>query len=278
MNKKKTIRNKTIPLWAVPLRTIYRASLKVMAKGSGLKEIERGGMKYLIWTKEDIGKKLLILRSFEANETEFFKRTIKSGDICLDVGGNIGYFSLNFAKSAGPDGRVYVFEPIERNVLTIRLAAIMNRLNNIEVLESAVADSSGEVSLEIPDDDSAYAHMSTGRADARTATVKCITLDEFIKSKHVKKISVLKVDVEGAEHLVLKGASSLLTDKKIRPSVVMAELVNEFLGRFGSSIRDIIRYMEKFGYKPFYAGKGGKLIPFTEKEEDSIFNVFFIEA
>lgn len=278
MDNKKTIKNKSIPLWAVPLRTIYRASMKVMSKGAGLKEIERGGMKYLIWTKEDIGKKLLILRSFEANETEFFKMTIKPGDICLDVGGNIGYFSLNFAKSSGPDGRVYVFEPIERNVLTIRLAAIMNGLNNIEVLESVVADSSGEVSLEIPDNDSAYAHMSTGRAGGRIATVKCITLDEFTKSRQMKKISVLKIDVEGAEHLVLKGASSLLSEKKSRPSVVMAELVNEFLGRFGSSIRDIIRYMEKFGYRPFYAGKGGKLVPFTEKDEDSIFNVFFIET
>lgn len=275
MSYKKTIKNKTIPLWVVPLRWLYRASKKIVARGNSLKEIERGGIRYLVWSGEDIGKKLLILRSFEANETAFFKKNIKPGDVCLDVGGNVGYFALNFAKSCLPEGSVYVFEPIERNVLVIKLAAITNGFENIEVIESAVSDCKGEVSLEVPEDDSAYAYLSTAGAKGEKK-VSCVTIDDFVGERKLKKVSVLKVDVEGAEHLVMLGAKALLSNKKARPVVVMAELVGEFLERFGSSINAVVKYMDSVGYKPFYASAGGELVPFTKEHEDSIFNVFFV--
>jgi len=275
LEDKKRINNKTIPLWAVPFRGLYRTSMKVIVRGNTLKEIGRGGIRYLVWTGEDVGKRLLILRSFERNETAFFKKHIKPGDVCLDVGGNIGYFSLNFAKSCLPEGSVYVFEPIERNVLVIKLAAIINGFENIEVIESAVSDTEGEVSLEVPEQDSAYAYLSAVGAKGGK-TVSCITIDNFVREKELRKVSVLKVDVEGAEHMVLLGARGLLSDKKMRPRVVMAELVGDFLGRFSSSIDAVVKYMADFGYKAFHIAAGGSLMPFTYKEEDTIFNVFFI--
>lgn len=184
---------------------------------------------------------------------------------------------MNLAACCYP-GKVHVFEPIERNVLVIRLASIINGFDNIDVVECAVSDRAGEVELTIPSEDSAYAFISTlkGKKGKATKTVRTETIDAFVKERSIKKVAFLKVDVEGAEHLVLDGARALLSDKKARPRAVMAELVNEFLARFDSSIDKIIAYMAGFGYKPFFASRNGTLLPYAKEHEDNVFNIFFV--
>ena len=241
-----------------------------------LREIERNEVRYLVWSGEDIGKKLILLGRFEAGETAYFRKNIRPGDVCIDVGGNIGYYALNFSKAcSGKGGKVFVFEPIERNALVIKLSAQRNGLENIEVIESAVSNSKRECSLETPDGDSGYAYISFSK-DSERKSVSCTTIDDFVGSRDLKRIAVLKVDVEGAEHLVLLGAKNLLSDNRARPGIIMVELVDEFLSRYGSSIDEVMKYMVSFGYKPFFASDDGRLISCQDNDMDSIFNIFFI--
>lgn len=273
-NNKKII-SKRIPFWALPVRAIYRLFVTTKSKSNTLRQVERGGIKYLIWTGEDVGKKILYLRRYESDETEFFNKVIKPGDICLDIGGNIGYYSINFSRFSSSSGKVYVFEPVERNELVIRLACKLNNLNNIEVIRSAVSDCNGDVLLNIPENDSAYAYLADN-SGLGSVSVSCITLDKFIATKNIKKVSVLKIDVEGAEYKVLKGAKALLSDLEARPNVVMVELASHYLERFQATVSQVIEYMSSFGYEPYYATRNGKLLPFTNADVDTIYNVFFI--
>ncbi len=106
----KTVKNLRIPFWAVPLRAVFRVVKRFLPSNSLLKQVNVDGITYLVWANEDIGKKLILLRSFEKNETETFKRLVKIGDVCVDVGGNVGYYALNLSKLSGPAGKVYVFD------------------------------------------------------------------------------------------------------------------------------------------------------------------------
>lgn len=275
----KTIKNLRIPFWALPLRAMFRLFKRLLPDNSVLKQVTVDGIRYLVWANEDIGKKLILLRSFEKNETEAFRRMVKNGDICVDVGGNVGYYSLNLARFSGPTGKVYVFEPIRRNALVISLALELNDFENVEVLQSAVSNTAGTVSLSIPSVDGAYAYINNGSEKLngdREQVARCVTLDDFLSDHGEGRVDVMKIDVEGAEGLVLAGGCKLLEDGSRKPRVIMIEMVSDFLGRFGSNIPDIVDYLQACGYQPFYAKNGRELTPYRREDYDQVFNVFFI--
>ncbi len=280
MSDTKTIKDLRIPLWAIPLRAIFRIVKKFFPNNSLLKQVNLDGIKYLVWANEDIGKKLILLRSFEKNETDAFKSLIKLGDICFDVGGNIGYFTLNFAKQAGPTGKVFVFEPIRRNALMIQLGAEINSFGgSVQVIRAAVSNKVGNVSLTIPSVDGAYAYIKQDEGDAVNEVnemADCITLDGFVAERELSGADIVKIDVEGAELLVLEGATTLFSSGTHQPRVVMIELVDEFLNRYDASITKIMDLMSQYGYKPYYAISKGTLVEFRESDYNNVFNVFFI--
>jgi FkbM family methyltransferase len=264
-----------IPIWAVPLRVLYRVIRRAIPSRLHLKHFERKGIHYIAWINEDIGKKLLLLRSYERQETSVIKRLVHPGDTCIDVGGNIGYYSLNLAALSGPAGRVYVFEPIERNALVIKLASILNRFRNIEVLPYAVTDSEQEVSLGIPEDDTGYAYVVPSET-CDSVKVKSLTLDSFVEQRNLDRVTFIKVDVEGAEALVLKGARRLLSDPIRGPRAVMVELIDEYLSRFNSTSHEVKEYMASLGFLPYYADQRGCLQSFEQWQGRRILNVFFL--
>ncbi len=280
MSDKKTIKNLRIPFWAIPLRAVFRIVKKFLPNNSLLKQVNLDGIKYLVWANEDIGKKLILLRSFEKNETDAFKSLIKLGDVCLDVGGNVGYFTLNFARQVGPAGKVFVFEPIRRNALMIQLGAEINSFGgNVQVMRAAVSNKVGNVSLTIPSVDGAYAYISQDEGDTVSEineTVDCIRLDDFVAERELSGVDIVKIDVEGAELLVLEGATTLFSGGTHQPRVVMIELVDEFLNRYEASITKVMDLMGQYGYKPYYAISKGALVEFQESDYNKVFNVFFI--
>lgn len=277
MEENKLIKNKRIAPWAIPFRMLFRFINEKLFREPTIRQVNIRGIKYLVWANEDIGKKLIVLRSFEKNETDAFKKLIHSGDVCVDVGGNVGYFSLNFAKLCGNDGLVHTFEPIKQNAILIELANILNKFRNISVYRAALSDSEGEITLTVPELDGAYAYIQNSENGKPGEKVQCLTLDSFADQNGINRIDIIKIDVEGAEEKVLRGAINVLSDKSRRPRVIMVELVNDFLNRFDSSIDNVLEYLNNFGYEPFYAGSGGKLITYTKADHDYIFNVFFIQ-
>lgn len=145
------------------------------------------------------------LGSYEMNKRLAFEKMIQPGYVVYDIGANVGYFTLLAAVLTGEKGQVYAFEPLPRNVEFLKKHISLNNLSNVEVIQAAVSDRSGEALFEFGAS-TAMGHLSeTG--DLR---IKLVSLDRMIANGDLITPDVIKIDVEGAEYDVLRGAKTLI--------------------------------------------------------------------
>ena len=149
------------------------------------------------------------LGSYEIQKRLAFEREIKPNTVIYDIGANVGFYSLLGAHLAGPSGRVFAFEPLERNVQFIRRHADLNRFNNIQVFEAAVSDHSGEAYFDLG------ASIATGRlSETGTVKVSQVCLDDLLAVGKITPPDYIKVDVEGAEYRLFVGARNLIENHR----------------------------------------------------------------
>lgn len=169
----------------------------------------------------------------------------------VDIGANIGFYAVLFAKLLGGDRRVLAVEPTSNALSHLRWNIDRNGVSERVVVFPGVASSEAG-SLEIstvPGREEysslgAMAHPSIGASEIRTETVEARTADELV-AEHALDPGFLKVDVEGAEHLVFAGAGAFL--KKHQP-VILSELSDDLLRKNRSSSRAVIELIEAAGY------------------------------
>lgn len=233
------------------------------------------GYELLTIANEDVGRDILFAKKFEIGETTFIRRFLSHDATCVDVGANIGYFSLLMANGA-PDRKIYSFEPIPLNAHLLRSSAALNSLENIEVIESAVGSTDGEVSFSQAID-SAYSSILDSRRKPveRLIRVPITRLDSFLATRSMPAVDFLKIDVEGAEELVIEGSIALMTDPSRRPKLVLMELFDKNLEAFGTNSMAIVNRMKKFGYTPFFVDETASVAAFEEARLKSTYNVFF---
>jgi len=145
------------------------------------------------------------LGSYELNKRIAFEREVVPGSVVYDIGANVGYFSLLASVLTGPEGQVVAFEPLPRNIQYLRQHIRINHLENIEVIEAAVSDHSGEAHFELGAS-SAMGHL----AEKGDLEVQMVSLDGMLDEKMISPPDVMKVDVEGAEYEALCGALKTL--------------------------------------------------------------------
>jgi len=276
------VKDRRVPLHVAFVRWWYRlAKLALFPKKPTLKQVERDGLNFLVWANEDIGKQLLLRGSYEKETILAFRNFIQKGDVCIDVGGNIGYYALNFARMSGVEGQIFVFEPFRRNALVIELSACLNNIPNIQIFNKVVSEKNGQVDFIIPPD-SAYAYLEAEAiSSSQGEHIKCpsTTLDDFVAGAGIQgRIGAVKIDVEGAEGLVLRGMQKTLSNDELRPRVILLELVDEYLATFGFSSDEIIDELSRFGYSPFSADERGKLHNVLPEHKGQSFNIFFVHS
>jgi FkbM family methyltransferase len=130
---------------------------------------------------------------------------IRPGAIVIDIGANIGCYSLLAARHAA---RVLACEPYPENLSLLRENVALNNANNVEIIPYAIASRAGTNMLFIPVDDSFVGRISLhpGRG-SRTVETTCVTLEQIIREAGLDKVDVLKIDCQGAEYEILYGAS-----------------------------------------------------------------------
>ena len=232
----------------------------------------------LVLANEDVGRAIYFGGSYEPDETKYLRRVIGCDAVCVDVGANVGYFTMLMAQAAS-GGSVHAFEPIPLNAALLRASIELNGFKNIRLNQSAVGDSEGVVSFS-QSSDSAYSsiHDTERKPLDRTFDVPVITLDGYLDREGIERVDVLKADVEGAEGLVVAGAARLLSDERRRPQVIMLELFDQNLQAFDSSVKIVTENMETFGYKPFIVNEEGEMVPFTDELKARYYNVLFIQS
>lgn len=266
-------------------RKVWRKALQVFSRiavprsGRRLRHVRGPGYEMLVFANEDVGRQIWLFGSYEPDETRFFRDSIRTNDVCLDIGGNVGYFSLLMSRAA-TSGAVHVFEPIPLNAAMVRVNADLNALSNVTVNNVAVGSSEGMVQFSVSVD-SAYSSMrATGRlAEERMIDVPIITLDDYVERAGIARVDVMKVDVEGAEDMVISGGSRLLSDEKRRPRIVLLELYDGNLSHFGTCVGAVVAHMTAFGYSPkVLADAGEHLIPYSPDMANKTYNIIFVLA
>jgi FkbM family methyltransferase len=155
------------------------------------------------------------LGSYEAEKVKAFTRALQNKRVVYDIGANVGYYSMIASALLGTAGHVIAFEPDVRNICFFHRHLSLNDISNVEVVDAAVSDKSGTAVF------CQEFGRSMGRlSDEGGVTVRTLALDDFIGESHAPVPDVLKIDVEGAEMRVLRGAERTLSE--LQPLIFLA--------------------------------------------------------
>lgn len=189
-------------------------------------------------------RSILIYETWSPEVTRVFQRFLKSGDHVVDIGANVGYFSLLAATLVGPAGHVTSFEPNPTIYGQLQANIARNRLP-VVAHQAACSDHDGEVGLYISDgwNSGECSFSSLNASGTRAQKISCVVADNVLEDRPPPNF--IKIDVEGAEMLVLKGLSRTLS--AAHPALCL-EVDDRKLVNMGSSSREIYGYLSSFGY------------------------------
>ena len=217
-------------------------------------------------------------RDYKTSETVIYMACVRSGDVVIDAGANQGQYTTIFSHLVGKRGKVHAFEPVPPTFEKLsRNVATYEWFDNVTLNNFAVSDVSGSITLHMPDDDHGQASIMKQTIGSwndveRITSYDCksCTLDEYLLNHPGLKPSFIKIDVEGAELLALKGAVETL--RKYHP-LIHLEICFAWMKNFGYDPIAVISFLQLLGCSEFYfCGENVRLItePITEMAPESL--------
>ena len=223
---------------------IAPTAFSVQLAGEDAVRCEVGGVELLADAADAAVTPGLLSGSYEVHLSTVFEKYCTSGMTVVDVGANLGYYSLLASRLVGPSGRVVALEPNSENCRLLLSSLRLNDITNVQLLPVAADTATG------------WAYYSThvgsnggliedGELLSHPGTiVPTFRLDELVEGP----VGFLKMDVEGAEGRVVRGATRII--ERDRP-IVTTELKDEMLRRVsGTTVAEYLGYFEKLGYTP----------------------------
>lgn len=190
------------------------------------------------------------------DESEVFLSYLQEGMTVMDIGANVGVYALRFARKVGPNGKVYAFEPVPEIFTRLQENITLNNTSNIIPVPIALSDRSGKAKMSVAEGLSSLFHHLTNQF----VEVRLMTLDEFISEHQIDRVDAIKLDVEGAELQVIRGADQ--TIRHFKP-VMMVEINATTLKSSGTTPEELFQTIVNYGYKG-HVIRNGKLIPTTK--------------
>jgi FkbM family methyltransferase len=183
-------------------------------------------------------------------DIELASRLLAPGDVFVDGGANVGLFTLAAAAKVGPAGKVIAFEPGREVRLRLTQNVAVNRLLHVEVIPFALSSACGEATFRAFDIAGAgLNHLGPSDGEAGTVeVVKLTTLDAVLGPTDRRRLTLLKLDLEGAEHAALQGAAEIL--REVHPDIII-EIEDAHLRRLGSSADQVAALLQGYGYRFF---------------------------
>jgi FkbM family methyltransferase len=196
--------------------------------------------------------------TYEPEVRAVMREHLHTGDVAFDVGANVGWHALMMASRVGAGGRVCAFEPNETTRRRLIAAIEDNALSNVVVDARAVSDRVGAAGFNAPP--AGHVWDGTGRLSREVTgtSIECTTLDAFAESQQIGRVSFIKIDVEGWELAVLRGAERLL---QIARPVVVFEYDPAYVSRSGGTGKALMALLARSGYEVFLLHPRRRRIP-----------------
>jgi FkbM family methyltransferase len=197
---------------------------------------------------------LILLRNgeWQPEVWESLSPALPKGAVFLDVGAHIGTFTLKAARQVGPDGKVVAFEPNPESAALLRDNLSANHLDNVAVEEIACTDKDQELTLyAAPIKNTGASSLSHANAEygdgpaLRSFHVRGRPIDDVVAELKLGRVDAIKMDVEGAELQVIRGAVETL--KRFHPKIVL-EMVPEQLASFHTTPEEVAALIRSTGY------------------------------
>ena len=198
--------------------------------------------------------RLFLFGEYEAANSEIYRKLVRPNDIVFDVGANFGWYTALLASRVRPKGKVHAFEPLPSVAQMTRETVAMNNLEDVVVVTTeGLGSKCGTFTVftfkELP-----HGHASAtdlGRADAVPHVCRITTLDDYVAKQQVEQIDFLKVDVEGHELEVFKGATRTLSEANA--PIIAFEINVRCLRDRGLAAYQVSDMLRQCGYTHFWA-------------------------
>jgi FkbM family methyltransferase len=253
-------------LWLPRLKRRIQLALNPQARAIFILE---DGLRFECALSDSAGRILTVVGTIETAEREFVRQALKAGDVFFDIGANLGLFTLTAARRVGPSGHVYAFEPSRREAQYLQRNLELNQLTNVTIVMQAVSDQCGTARFAIAADGGNNSLMKNAHPQQQIQEwqdVEVTTLDTFVAAYNVPRVDLMKIDVEGGEVNVLRGAAHLLNG--FQPPMILCEFCDVTAAGFNSSGRALYDTFAAFGYQLFALPESGQgnLTPASRRE------------
>lgn len=225
----------------------------------------RNGDRMLVVGKDHVGRVILYMGDFEPRISYVAGRLLRPGNCVLDIGSNMGWFSMIASRMIGPSGEVHAFEPQPLMNTLLRASLGMNDIENVTIHQVALSNQNGTADLHILNGNCGAARLSEEQGEL-WSTVQIATVDTmpFLERLDLPPVRLMKIDVEGHEETVFNAAEPFF--RKTPPDVVIFESA----GAAPLLERPVAQILEQFGYALFSLDKAfrrPRLVPAKAGEQ-----------
>lgn len=222
---------------------LYRA-----ARPSTPRVVEVGGFR--LWvdpaTAGGVVPWLLLDDVHEPSETRCIRDCLAPGGTFVDVGANIGYYSVLAATAVGPEGRVYAFEPEPVNFATLGRNVALNGLANVVAEPRACSDRTGTIPLYLDETNAGGHHLHDSKDGAAATMIGTVALDEYF-AESGRPIDLIKMDIQGHEPVALRGMMNLL--RRNPRTKLITEFDAPMISKAGESPEAYLDALRSLGFR-----------------------------
>ena len=224
--------------------SVYRAARLALAKRWPwpVRARLRSGRRMYVDLRSGIGRGIFVTGEFDPVVFDPIRAALRPGGTFLDVGANVGFYSMLALDVVGPTGAVHAFEIDPRPLRCLRKTIDRERIANLTLHAVAVGRTNGTARL-VRRQDSGH----TGLAGEGSGTpVSVVTLDSWWRSSAIQSVQAIKIDIEGGEPAAIEGARELL--RATRP-VIVCEADDALLGTTNRSVAGLVALLTSMGYR-----------------------------
>ena len=222
-----------------PLRSLYEFAFRL----SRPSRVQVQGHK--MWLDDKDTLELATQEIYEPVETGIFMKQIRAGSVVLDIGANIGYYTLIAARQVGPQGRVYAFEPDPANFQLLKKNVEQNSYRNVVLVNKAVSSKTRTLRLFRSQTNRGDHRVYDSKDGRESVPIEAVALDDLFK-KMDKKVQFIKMDIQGSEALALEGMRGLI--RKNRSLKLVAEFEPRCLKACGSDPGKFLKNLGQLGF------------------------------
>lgn len=205
-----------------------------------------------------VTKRLVEERTWEPNETHWFLKRVKPGHVVVDVGANVGYYTLIAGKLVGETGRVYAFEPDPSAFAILERNVALNGLTNVVLEQKAASNEPGTLRLYLSEENKGDHRIFETEEARESIEIEAVALDDYFEGRE-PRIDFIKIDTQGAEAVIIDGLDRVI---RANPAITLVvEFWPRALHEFGRESDALLEKFEGYGFHFFSLGVWGKPSP-----------------